>query len=181
MHFRWYVVRSKTSWCVEWTCTGDHIISSTLKSPLLRLHTPYQSSFPLTYTTHHSPTLSNHPLSHYHRYDMVPPYSFEEFRRSRHLRYTKASLYQGEWSGIPLFTPLKPHGEGLVVFFDGWGYCREAKMLSLKVYPHPTPLVPTPLIPTPITPIPITPIPITLTLTPTYLYTMTFCSIPLVS
>ena len=85
-------------------------------------------------------------------------YSFEEWKKSRHLRYTKvpsplypyspyslphlshpslshytkASLYQGEWTGVPLFTPLKPHGEGVAVFFDGWGYCREAKMLQVR-------------------------------------------------
>ena len=44
------------------------------------------------------------------------------------------SLYQGEWTGVPLFTPLKPHGEGVAVFFDGWGYCREAKMVQLKIF-----------------------------------------------
>ena len=49
-------------------------------------------------------------------------------------RYTKASLYQGEWTGVPLFTPLKPHGEGVAVFFDGWGFCREAKMLQVRVF-----------------------------------------------
>ena len=49
-------------------------------------------------------------------------------------RYTQASLYQGEWTGVPLFTPLKPHGEGVAVFFDGWGFCREAKMLQVRVF-----------------------------------------------
>jgi hypothetical protein len=43
------------------------------------------------------------------------------------------SLYQGEWSGIPLFTPLKPHGSGVVVFLDGWGYAREDKVLYLTI------------------------------------------------
>jgi hypothetical protein len=33
---------------------------------------------------------------------------------------------------VPLFTPLKPHGEGVAVFFDGWGFCREAKMLQVR-------------------------------------------------
>jgi len=89
-------------------------------------------------------------------------YSFEEWSKSRHLRYTKvpslpypsspnslphlshpslslsrctkASLYQGEWTGVPLFTPLKPHGEGVAVFFDGWGFCREAKMLQVRLF-----------------------------------------------
>jgi hypothetical protein len=43
------------------------------------------------------------------------------------------SLYQGEWSGVPLFTPLKPHGSGLAVFLDGWGYSREDKVLYLTI------------------------------------------------
>ena len=61
-------------------------------------------------------------------------FNFEEFIHSKHLRYAKASVYQGQWSGIPLFSPLKPHGEGLVIFLDGWGYSRETKMIKLKIY-----------------------------------------------
>jgi hypothetical protein len=48
-------------------------------------------------------------------------------------RNKKMSLYQGEWSGVPLFTPLKPHGSGLAVFLDGWGYSREDKVLYLTI------------------------------------------------
>ena len=29
-------------------------------------------------------------------------------------RYQKSVLYQGEWTGIPLLTPMVPHGEGQV-------------------------------------------------------------------
>lgn len=43
------------------------------------------------------------------------------------------SIYQGEWSGIPLFTPLRPHGNGLIMFLDGWGYAREDKVLYLTI------------------------------------------------
>jgi C2 domain len=42
-------------------------------------------------------------------------------------------MYQGEWSGIPLCTPMKPHGEGLVVFMDGWGFSRELKVVNLRI------------------------------------------------
>ena len=50
-----------------------------------------------------------------------------------HIRYYKSYLYQGQWSGIPLFTPLKPHGEGLLVFFDGWGFAREEKVVFIDL------------------------------------------------
>ena len=43
------------------------------------------------------------------------------------------SLYQGEWSGIPLFTKLRPHGNGVAVFLDGWGFAREDKVLYLTI------------------------------------------------
>jgi hypothetical protein len=60
-------------------------------------------------------------------------YAFSEFKKSSHVRYPLISLYQGEWSGIPLFTPLIPHGEGMVIFFDAWGFSKEVKMLKLKI------------------------------------------------
>jgi hypothetical protein len=47
-------------------------------------------------------------------------YTFEQFKGSPHVRYPKMSIYQGEWTGIPLFTALSPHGEGLVMFFEAW-------------------------------------------------------------
>jgi hypothetical protein len=60
-------------------------------------------------------------------------YEFRQFVGCPHVRYTSAYLYQGEWTGIPMFTPLKPHGEGMIVFFDGWGYAREDKVLYLTI------------------------------------------------
>jgi len=42
-------------------------------------------------------------------------------------------MFQGEWHGIPLVTPLKPHGPGLIVFLDGWGYAQEDKVLYLTI------------------------------------------------
>lgn len=42
-------------------------------------------------------------------------------------------MYQGEWAGIPLFTPLVPHGNGLIAFLDGWGFSREDKVLYLTL------------------------------------------------
>ncbi len=60
-------------------------------------------------------------------------YTFSQFHNSRHVRYHKASVYQGEWSGIPLFTPLRPHGEGMIFFLDGWGFAREDKVLYLTI------------------------------------------------
>ena len=60
-------------------------------------------------------------------------YCFDQFQGSPHVRYFKTSMYQGEWSGIPLFTPLKPHGEGMIIFMDGWGFAREDKVLYLTI------------------------------------------------
>ena len=60
-------------------------------------------------------------------------YCFDQFNGSPHVRYPKLSLYQGEWSGLPLFTPLKPHGEGEIVFLDGWGFSKEDKVLYLTI------------------------------------------------
>lgn len=60
-------------------------------------------------------------------------YYFGQFSNSPHVRYQKSFLYQGEWTGVPLFTKLVPHGEGLIVFFDGWGFAREDKVLYLTV------------------------------------------------
>jgi hypothetical protein len=59
-------------------------------------------------------------------------FSFPQFKGSYHIRYDKLVLYQGEWGGQPFITPLKPHGEGLVVFMSGWRFCRE-KVLYLTV------------------------------------------------
>jgi hypothetical protein len=42
-------------------------------------------------------------------------------------------MFQGEWFGIPLVTPLKPHGPGLIVFLDGWGFAQEDKVLYLTI------------------------------------------------
>ncbi len=42
-------------------------------------------------------------------------------------------MYQGEWSGIPLITALRPHGNGLLMFLDGWGFAREDKVLYLTI------------------------------------------------
>eukprot|EP01041_Mallomonas_annulata_P000411 gene411-745_t len=61
-------------------------------------------------------------------------YYFEQFEGSPHIRFPKATLYQGEWSGIPLLTKLKPHGDGLAVFFDCWGFAREDKVLQVTVH-----------------------------------------------
>ena len=60
-------------------------------------------------------------------------YCFRQFQNSNHVRYYKSSLFQGEWTGIPLFTPLKPHGEGVVVFLDAWGFAKEDKVLYLTI------------------------------------------------
>lgn len=60
-------------------------------------------------------------------------YTFEQFHNSRHVRYYKTSVYQGEWTGVPLFTPLTPHGEGMILFLDGWGFAREDKVLYLTI------------------------------------------------
>lgn len=86
-------------------------------------------------------------------------YCFEQFQGTPHVRYYKVliecldlilllypftyltvvhcalqmSLYQGEWSGIPLFTKLRPHGNGVAVFLDGWGFAREDKVLYLTI------------------------------------------------
>ena len=59
-------------------------------------------------------------------------YDFKQFENSPHIRYYKNYLYQGQWSGIPLFTPLKPHGEGLLIFFDGWGLLGRKKWSILN-------------------------------------------------
>lgn len=60
-------------------------------------------------------------------------YTFKQFHASPHVRYYKTSLYQGEWSGIPFVTSLRPHGEGLIMFLDGWGYAKEDKVLYLTI------------------------------------------------
>ena len=60
-------------------------------------------------------------------------YVFEQFKNSPHVRYSKLAIYQGEWSGIPLITELKPNGEGLLLFLDGWGFCEESKVLYLEI------------------------------------------------
>jgi len=63
----------------------------------------------------------------------IDAYDFTQFLDSPHIRYYKSYIFQGEWSGIPLFTPLKPHGEGLLLFFDGWGFAREEKVVFLQI------------------------------------------------
>lgn len=60
-------------------------------------------------------------------------HKFPEFDGSPHIRFAHAAMYQGEWTGVPLFTPLIPHGDGVVIFFDGWGFAREDKVLTLIV------------------------------------------------
>lgn len=44
---------------------------------------------------------------------------------SPHIRYDKVALYQGEWGGVPLLTPFKPHGEGLIIFMSTWRFGKE--------------------------------------------------------
>ncbi|CAM9115659.1 unnamed protein product, partial [Ectocarpus fasciculatus] len=58
---------------------------------------------------------------------------FKCFVGSPHVRFDRTTLYQGEWAGIPLFQELHPHGEGFVLFFDGWGFAREDKVLHLSI------------------------------------------------
>ena len=60
-------------------------------------------------------------------------YAFKELMGSPHVRYPKLSLYQGHWQGIPYVTPLRPHGDGVVVFMDGWGFAKEDKTLFITV------------------------------------------------
>eukprot|EP01039_Chlorochromonas_danica_P001031 gene1031-1118_t len=60
-------------------------------------------------------------------------FTFQQFENSPHVRYYKTQLYQGEWTGLPLITPLRPHGEGTVVFLDGWGFAKEDKVVYLTV------------------------------------------------
>lgn len=60
-------------------------------------------------------------------------YRFTQFTSSPHVRYQKLMMYQGEWTGIPLVTELKPHGEGLISFLDGWGFAKEDKVLNLEI------------------------------------------------
>ena len=38
-------------------------------------------------------------------------YDFKQFKDTPHIRYYNSYMYQGQWSGIPLFQTLKPHGE----------------------------------------------------------------------
>lgn len=63
----------------------------------------------------------------------VDRFRFKQLHGSPHVRYYKTQLYQGEWSGLPLFTPLRPHGEGVVIFLDGWGFAKENKVLYLTI------------------------------------------------
>lgn len=60
-------------------------------------------------------------------------FAFPQMQGSPHVRYSKTIIYHGEWSGIPLFTPLVPHGEGMVIFLEGWGFAREDKVLYLTI------------------------------------------------
>ena len=60
-------------------------------------------------------------------------YRSAQFLNSPHVRYSKQCIYQGEWSGIPMVTKLRPHGQGLLVFMDGWGYTEENKTLYLSI------------------------------------------------
>jgi hypothetical protein len=60
-------------------------------------------------------------------------YCFKQFIGSPNVRYMKKYLYQGEWTGLPLFTPLHPHGEGVIVMMDGWGFAKEDKVLYLTI------------------------------------------------
>jgi hypothetical protein len=34
---------------------------------------------------------------------------------------------------VPLFSPLKPHGSGVLLFLDGWGFAKEDKVLYLTI------------------------------------------------
>jgi hypothetical protein len=47
--------------------------------------------------------------------------------------YLQTFCLQGEWTGVPFFTALKPHGEGIAIFLDGWGYSEESKVLYLEI------------------------------------------------
>jgi hypothetical protein len=60
-------------------------------------------------------------------------YSFQSFVGSPHVRFPKTAMYHGEWSGIPIFGELRPHGQGLILFYDAWGFAREDKVLSLTI------------------------------------------------
>ena len=58
---------------------------------------------------------------------------FAQFLGSPHVRYPKLTLYQGEWSGLPLVTELQPHGEGLVMLLSGWGVAKEDKVVYIEI------------------------------------------------
>lgn len=60
-------------------------------------------------------------------------YNFPELDYSPHIRYYKTYMYQGQWTGIPMFTPLRPHGEGVLIFMDGWGFAREEKVVYVEI------------------------------------------------
>jgi hypothetical protein len=60
-------------------------------------------------------------------------YTFHDFYTSPHVRFPNIQMYQGEWKGLPYFSPLVPYGEGVVIFYDGWGFSREDKILQLTI------------------------------------------------
>jgi len=47
----------------------------------------------------------------------VDLFCFRQFEGSPHVCYFKTNVYQGEWTGIPLITPLTPHGQGEVYYY----------------------------------------------------------------
>ena len=60
-------------------------------------------------------------------------HTFHDFYGSPHVRFPRVQMYQGEWKGLPSVSPLYPHGEGLCLFYDAWGFSREDKVLQLTV------------------------------------------------
>lgn len=59
-------------------------------------------------------------------------FCFPQLVGSKHVRYDKLVLYQGEWGGLPFITPFKPHGEGLVIFMNAWKLSK-SKVLYLTI------------------------------------------------
>ena len=100
-------------------------------NPSLASSEPYPLSLSPVYISSLSPSPSPSPS--------VPVYLFSPSHASWFLFFVSPSLsrtlvrWTGEWSGIPLFTPLTPHGFGMIVFFDAWGFSKEIKMVTLKI------------------------------------------------
>ncbi len=75
----------------------------------------------------------NNPNGNMRLVEGMNSYMFSQFYGSPHVRYSKQFLYQGQWSGVPLLTPLTPHGLGVLIFMDGWGFAKEDKVLYLTI------------------------------------------------